>query len=154
MNIAAELRRRAAEVASIESLATPRLSFGSHFQTPVRIGGASGRWLTQDGVLEVDNGGAAEEAELVGRVFSDGRPRLLEVEDVAGHVLARQVITKHTALLQLGALAIRPEARFTLTLIAAPGPDRSAPSGTPHRSVFLSGLVLRPLPAYLNDANP
>ena len=86
-------------------------------------------------------------AVLSGLAFSNGRPRLLELVDSAGHVVARQQIPAYATPLALGPFSV-PHGGSTMTLITVPGADPLGGSDPRTASVFLAGVELKPLPAY------
>jgi hypothetical protein len=135
-------------IAVLEGLGLPPPQFESGFNDPEPYQSTTGRWLAGEGRLGVSNQtGSPLRVVLSGLAFSNGQPRLLEVEDGAGNVVARQKIPAFAVPLALGPFSI-PMGSSTLTLITVPGADPLGGSDPRTGSVFLSGLQLKPLPAY------
>jgi hypothetical protein len=152
MNIAAVLRAHQSYVAVLQGLVPPTVTYGDGFNAPEQYNGSTSHWMIQDGKLEIANAAASMEVVLTGSAFSNQRPRLLELEDDTGRVLARQTVYPFEGALHLGPLQIR-HGRSSLTLVAVPGPAPLGSSDSREASVFLSAIVLRPLPAYVGNSN-
>lgn len=117
VDLAAVLHAHANEIAKLQGFAAPSLS----------------RTGTQ---LEVSNPNDTTRVRLTGRALNTSAPRLLELRDGAGHVLARYNVPSGTSNLHVGPFSVPPQTHSALRLIGA-GPG-----------VVLSRLALEPLPAY------
>ena len=135
-------------IATLQGLVPPAIDYGSGFYPPEPYQGSTGRWLAGAGELRVHNSGSRMAVVLSGLAFSNARPRLLEVENGAGQVVARQTIPAFAVRLALGPFEV-PHGSSTLTLFTVPGADPLGGSDPRTASVFLSALELKPLPAYV-----
>jgi len=134
-------------IAQLEGLTAPALDYQAGFNGAETYKQMTGRWLAGEGRVRIDNPGRPMDAVLSGLAFSNGRPRLLELVDSAGRVVARQQIPAYATPLALGPFSV-PHGGSTMTLITVPGADPLGGSDPRTASVFLAGVELKPLPAY------
>jgi hypothetical protein len=140
------LRGNAVELASLAGF-QPTVSYRSGFNTAEQFEGRTSRWMIQDGELDIDAARHAMQITLTGAAFSNGVPRLLEVETADGRILARQEIPTDAVRLSLGPFLV-PAGTTRLRLVARPGPARLG-AGDPRRaSVFIEPLTPVPMPTY------
>jgi hypothetical protein len=147
LSIAKALTSNEGIIATLEGLTAPAVTFGTGFNDPEPYNGTTGRWMIQDGGLEVDNAGASMKVSLRGLVFANEQPRILEVLDPTGRVLGRQLVPTYAVPLHLGPFKLAG-GRSSLTLVSAPGPQSFGASDPRRGSVFLSSVVAAPVPAY------
>jgi hypothetical protein len=147
VDIARALAANRQIITVLEGLGQPTLAYGDGFNTPEPYNGTSGRWMIQNGELEIGNAGPAMDVAVTGVAFSNGGPRMLDLIGRGGRVLARAVVPTYTESLALGPARV-PHGNTTLTLVADPGPAGLGPGDPRLASVFLSGLAVAPLPAY------
>jgi len=147
IDLARALERERFVIAELEGLAPPVLDYQAGFNAVEPYKRTTGRWLAGEGRVQVENQGQAMEGMLSGLVFSNGQPRLLEVLDKAGQVIAKQQVPAFAVPLALGPISV-PHGRSTMTLITVPGADPLGGNDPRAGSVFLAGLELKPLPAY------
>jgi hypothetical protein len=147
-NVALALRARAGEIASLEEIAAPMLSFTSGFSAPLRYGSLTGRWLGRRGALVVSGDGEAAYGRLVAKTLSNSQPYVIQLEDASGRVRARELVPAHAVRIQLGPFPIVPSTNAALTLVVASvaGAPRSAVAAP--GMIFLAGLAVRPLEFY------
>jgi hypothetical protein len=134
-------------IAQLEGLTAPSLDYQAGFNGAETYKQTTGRWLAGEGRVRIGNPDGAMNAVLSGLAFSNGRPRLLELVDSAGRVVARQQIPAYATPLALGPFPV-PHGGSTMTLITVPGADPLGGSDPRTASVFLAGVELKPLPAY------
>jgi hypothetical protein len=138
----------ALEVAQVEGLHAPNLQYGAGFNPPEQFKGTLRRWMTSDGVLLVHNEQSrVTKVLLTGLAFSNAAPRLLQISDQHGKVLARQTVPTSEVPVALGPFKI-PAGTFTLRLTATPGAARLGANDNRFASVFLSPLELTAIPDY------
>jgi hypothetical protein len=147
VDVAAALRANQPTIAALQGLEPPAVTTGEGFNAPELYNGATSAWMIQDGRLEIDNAGPSMQVVLTGFAFANQRPRMLDVEDDAGRLLARQAVSTSEEPLDLGPLRIS-HGKSTLTLVARPGPAALGPSDPRMASVFLSDVALQPVAAY------
>src|SRR5262249_34667088 len=104
VDVAATLLAHQSELAALQGLEPPGLTFGDGFNAPELYNGVPSHWMIQDGELEIDNAGPSMHVILTGFAFSNKRPRTLEVQDDGARVLARQAISTSEEPLRLGPL--------------------------------------------------
>jgi hypothetical protein len=151
VNIDAALHAKALEIAAREGLQPLPADYVAGFQAEEPLGLSMGRWLIQDGWLDVDSGRAGEEIMIEGSAFANGKARRLEVEDTTGRILARTTIPTGSVALHLGPFALRAgTTRFVL--VARPGAAPISSSDPRPASVFLADLSVMPLPAYVTSS--
>ena len=141
------------ELSQVEGLTPPGIDYGTGFNQPEQYQGSTRRWMINDGELKVENGhSVVTHVTLEGLAFSNSTPHTLEVTTSDGKVLASQAIPTSEVGLHLGPFKI-PAGHFTLKLVATP--DAVRLGGTDKRlgTVFLSPLVLFPIPDYLVNGN-
>ena len=153
VDVAAALLAHQSELATLQGLEPPGLTFGDGFNAPELYNGAPSHWMIQDGELEIDNSGPAMQVIVTGFAFSNQHPRTLEVQDDREHVLARQAISTSDEPLHLGPLRIG-HGRSTLILVARTGPAPLGPSDPRMGSVFLSQILLQPVAVYSRANRP
>jgi hypothetical protein len=137
----------AVELAEVQGLKAPSVEYASGFNQPETYKGSVRRWLENDGRLEVDNESSrVDEVLITGLAFSNARPRLLQIEDAHGRVLAAATIPTFEVPLSLGPLHV-PPGRSTFVLHATPGPTQLSATDKRYASVFIL-LQLQPVPDY------
>jgi hypothetical protein len=146
-DVATALRAQRFELAQLQGLVPPGVTYGAGFNAPEQYNGFPSRWMIEDGELEVANADPSMKVMLTGLAFSNQRPRTLEVEDANGRVLARQAITTAEAPLDVGPLPL-PHGTSSLTLVAVPGAAPLGPSDSREASIFLTQLALKPVAVY------
>jgi hypothetical protein len=147
VNIARALRQNESTIAALERLQPPSLEVISGAYAPEPFNGDEGRWMHGDTVIQLHNAQPPMTMRLTGLAFSNGGPRVLEVEDGSGRVLASQTIPTYAVPLALGVLP-DPSGTSRLTLTTAPGPAPLGGDDPRTGSVFLDGLGAEPLPVY------
>jgi hypothetical protein len=147
VNIAALLKAHQSDLAQLQGLAPPSLTFGQGFNAPEQYNGLPGRWMIQDGELQIDNAGPPMHLILKGVAFSNQKPRILDAEDESGRVLAHGQIGTSAKPLQLGPIPI-PHGKSSLILVARPWPTALGPSDPRDASVFLTKVALHPVAVY------
>ncbi len=147
IDVARALQEDRFVIAELEGLTPPVLDYQAGFNAVEPYERTTGRWLAGEGRVVVENPGQAMHGMLSGLVFSNGQPRLLEVLDKAGQVVAKQQIPAFAVPLALGPIPV-PHGRSTITLITVPGADPLGGADPRAGSVFLAGVELKPLPAY------
>jgi hypothetical protein len=134
-------------IAELEGFSPPTVAYVSGFYPPEPFNATTGRWQGADGQLELGSTSDAMRVRFTGLAFSNAVPRLLEVEDGSGRVVARQLIPTYAVPLKLGPVPV-PTGNSKLTLVTVPGPDPMGASDPRTTSVFLSNLAAEPIPAY------
>jgi hypothetical protein len=152
VEIDAVLRAKALEIATREGLLPLQADYVAGFQDKEPLGLSSGRWLIQDGWLDIDSVRPGQEVMFEGSAFANQRPRLLEIENTAGRVLARATIPAESVRLRLGPFALASgTTRFVL--VAHPGAGPISSSDPRPASVFLTDWAVVPLPGYVTSAS-
>ena len=147
MDLEAAIESRQPEIAAIQIvvLPTPTVSFTDGFNTEEPYAGGTGAWMIQDGGLRVENHDVAPLRVVLDTVaFSNGQPRVLELEDGGGHVVALTTVPADAKRVQLGPVEVAP-GTTTLRLVATPGPAAIAASDPRDASVFLTQVAARPV---------
>ena len=132
-------------IAALEGLGPPSIAYGGGFNPPEPYNGSTGRWLIQDGRLEIGSGEVPTLVRLTGIGFGNGASRVLEVEDGSGRVLARGPFPRMPSRSVSGRSRFRAGPR-SCGSSPSPGPRRSR-RATPVGERVPLGSRLDPLPA-------
>lgn len=120
---------------------------GRGFHAPEPFEGREWRWLSQDGVVEVDVAAPHVELELVGVAFSANRERRLTVVDEDGRALGEARVGTTKPELRIGPFRL-PKGQSRLRLATTPPPERHGEQDARYGSIFLAPLEIRPLADY------
>jgi hypothetical protein len=144
-DLEAALHDKAGRVAAAMGIPVPTTRIpGDGFQKPERFDGQDWRWLSQDGVVEVDVDEPNVEFELGGRAFSANRERRLALLDQDGRALGEAQVGVTKQDLRIGPFRL-PKGRSRLRLVVTPPPEQLGASDPRYGSIFLSPIEIRPL---------
>jgi hypothetical protein len=127
----------------------PELSYGGGFNAPEVFNGTTSRWMKQDATVRITSG-IALRVSLSGTVFSNERPRTLELLDDAGHVLGKEQVPTFAVPFQFGPFTI-PAGSVRLRLLATPGPEALGPTDPRSASVFIEPITMETTPAVVSS---
>ncbi len=147
VDLEAAIEKRQPEIGAIQGvvLPVPTVSLAGGFNAEEPYAGGTGAWMIQDGGLRVENHDVVPLRVVLDTVaFSNGQPRVLELEDGGGHVVARRTVPAYATRVELGPVEVEP-GTTTLRLVASPGPDAIAASDPREASVFLTQVSARPV---------
>jgi hypothetical protein len=147
IDIATALRGHAREIAQFEGFAPPSIDYASGFNPDEPYQSSTGRWMIEDGAVELENGGDPERVLLNAVVFANAEARVLEVRDGSGRLVARRAVGTSAARITIGPFEV-PHGTTKLTLEATPGPVEISGTDRREASIFLTYVGLVPLPPY------
>ena len=151
LDLGAALDGNAATLGSLQGFVPATLAYGGGFEAPEQFNGATSRWMTQDGQLQID-ASAASTISLSGFAFSNARPRVLELLDARREVSRAPVDLAQCGGVPLGPISV-PAGTSTLTLVATPGPAPLGGNDSRVPSVFLEPVTVSSAPDYSAATN-
>jgi hypothetical protein len=130
----------ASRLVDTDALWAPTLNYGAGYNAAEEFNGVLGRWMIQNGQIEVDAPVAAD-LTLTTTAFANGQPRLLELLGRDGRVLARQEVPASPTPVQLGPFVL-PAGENTLTFVSSPGPVPFGGNDPRRASIFFEPITL------------
>jgi hypothetical protein len=119
---------------------SPSLGYGSGFNAPEQFQGLTSRWMIQNGQVEIVAPVPAR-VVLTTAAFANQIPRVVELRDGHGRILARRTVATSLTPLSFGPILL-PAGATTLTFVSSPGAEPLGNGDTRRASVFFEPLQL------------